>query len=259
MQLIPLPHYFIVKINKEEQKKRKEKIGSLYVHASHTFMQRNMQCGEIVGIGSVAHKNFAEPEIGQTLIFHHFIEGENSKKSNFIYSDETYNYYNVTASQFNGHRCEAYGVWNGSEIIPHPDFVFIEPEVKTKEISATEFIEQNTTQVGSLILFTNWEESRESKEERAGRITTEIKEASKGKNLSDSTKMGLLEKQNEAEKITESLNKQQYSKYKVAYINPKYKSNGSVYALSVAAQTPIEFMNKEYLIVNYKYCVATSE
>lgn len=267
MTLKPMPPYFIVKIDKEKQKARKEKIGSIYVHTSHAFMQRNLQCGEIIAIGWLAHKNFPDAEIGNTLLFHHFVEGgSGSDKSNLIYEDKTHNYYNVTASQFNGSRNESYGIWNGSEIIPHPEFVFIEPEIKSKEIAVDDFIEQNTKKVGSLILFNDWEETREAKELKAATITEEIKSMSKGKHLSDSTKMGLQEKQLEAEKITASLNKQQYLPYKIAWINKKTIGflqtdtglKNKVFSLSVAAQTEMEFLGKVYLIVNSKYCVALS-
>lgn len=266
MTLKPMPQYFIIKISIEEQKNRKEKIGSLYVHTSHTFMQRNQQNGEVVAIGSLAHKQFSEVEIGDILIFHHFVESDGSSKSNLIYSDEKFNYYNVTASDFNGHRNETYGVFKNNEIIPHPEFIFIEPEIKPREIAVDEFIEQNTKQVGSLILFNNWDETREAKEIKAEKITSQIKEASKGKTMSDSTKSGLLELQNEAEKITASLNKQQYIPYKIAWINKKTKGflqrnseiKNKVFALSVASQTELEFMGKIYLIVNSKYCVAVA-
>lgn len=253
-----MPHYFIVKIDKEKQKERKEKIGSLYVHTSHTFMQRNQQNGEIIAIGEVANKKFPEAKIGDILLFHHFVEGAEKEKSNLIYSNETCNFYNVTASDFNGHRTEAYGIYVDGKIIPHPDFVFIEPEVKEKEISAKEFIEQNTKQVGSLILFTNWEETREDKEAKAARLTQEIKDASKAKILSENAKVGLLEKQQEAEKVTASISKQQYVPYKIAWINKKTELKNKVYALSLAAQTELDFNDRIYLIVNSKYCVAVA-
>lgn len=258
MTLKPMPQYFIIKINIEEQKNRKEKIGSLYVHTSHTFMQRNQQMGEIVAIGHIAHKQFPEAEIGNTLIFHHFVEGTDSKNSNLIYADNEFYYYNVTASDFNGHRNETYAVYQNGSIIPHPDFIFIEPEMKPKDIAVDDFIEQNTTQVGNLILFNNWDDTREAKELRAATITEEIKSMSKGKNLSDSTKMGLLEKQQEAEKITASLNKQEYIPLKVAFAHPSQNAKEKVYSLNVASQMELEVAGKMYLVIHKKYIAATA-
>lgn len=258
MQLIPLPPYFIIKINIEKQKERKEKIGSFYVHHAHAHMQRNMQEGEIVQMGTIASKNFPQAKIGDTLIVHHFVEGSEKEKSSLIYSDDTFNYYNVTSSDYNGRRNETYGIWDGEKIIPHPDFIFIDPEIKQNEIAADEFIETNTKQVGSLILFTNWTETRESKEEKAQTIMQEIKSQSKGKSLSDSTTRGIEEKQREAEKITASLNEKKYLPFKVAYYNPAFNIKEKVFALSMAANLELEFMEKTYIVIQTKYCVATA-
>lgn len=258
MEFYPLPAYFIVKIEIEKQNNRKEKIGSLYLHFNEVNMQRNMQRGEVIAIGSLAKTSFPQVSLGDTLIFHHFVEGQDKEKSNLLHSDKNYNYYFVTACEYNGHRNETYGVFDGTKIIPHPDFIFIEPKVKVKEISADEFIEQNTSKIGSLILFNNWEESREDKEEKAQRLTAEIKSASKGKSMSDSTKIALEEKQIEAEKITTSLSKKEYKPFKVASYNPNINVKENIYSLSMAAQTEIEFMDKEYIIIQSKFCCGTN-
>lgn len=258
MQLKPMPHYFIIKINIEEQKQRREKIGSLYVHTSHVFMVRNMQQGEVVTIGHVAAKQFPEVEIGSTILIHHFVEGDSSDKSNLIHTDGTFNYYNVTASNFNGHRNETYGILKDNEIIPHPDFVFAEIPCKAKEISAEEFIEKNTKQVGSLILFTNWEEKREDKEAKATQLTEEIKRQSQGKSMSESTKHGLEEKQLEAEKLTASINKQKYIPLKLAFAHPSLKAKEEIYSLNIGSGMELEVEGKTYFVISSKYVAATA-
>lgn len=257
MNLKPLPHFFIVKINIEEQKIRKEKVGSLYLHCSEVQMQRNMQCGDIVAMGDIASDNFKEAKIGDTLIFHHFVEGDKDS-SNLIASDGIFNYYNVTASEYNGHRNESFGVWDGKNIIPHPDFIFIEPEIKEKALSQDEFIEKNTTKVGSLILFNSWEESREEKEEKARAITSQIKNASKGKSMSDGSRRAIEEMQNEAASITLSLNKKEYKPYKVFAANPSVQAKENVYALNISASMKVEFMGVEYTVIQTKYTAATA-
>lgn len=258
MKLIPLPDYFIVRIDIKKQNERREKIGLLYTHFAEVFMQRNMQQGEVIAIGSEVNKIFPQVEIGDILIFHHFVEGSENEKSTAIYSDETYNYYNVTACDFNGRRNETYAVFKEDKLIPHPDFIFTEYEEKVKEISADEFIEKNTVQVGSLILFSNWEESRESKEEKAKRITQEIKNQGRGKNMRDDVKLALEEKQYEAEKITESLNKTEYTKRKVAAHTPSIELKSEVYSLNIASNTELEIFDKKYIVIPKKYCVATA-
>src|ERR1035437_8362497 len=100
MTLRAMPNYFIVKIEIEKQKERKEKIGSLYIHASYTFMRRNMQQGEIVAIGSIVATQFPQAKVGDTLIFHHFVEGSESGGGNFIFEENGDNYYYVTAADY---------------------------------------------------------------------------------------------------------------------------------------------------------------
>lgn len=256
MQLTPLPYYFIVKINTTDQENRKEKIGSLYLHFNEVQMQRNMQCGEICAVGSKAASQFKEAKVGDILIFHHFVEGSDKNKSNIIYSDDTYNYYNVTASEYNGRRNETYGLWNGTKIIPHPDFVFIVPEIKSKEISADTFIESNTIKVGSLLLFSNWEEKREDKEYKTKVLTEEIKNLSKS-SMNDQIKIGIETKEKEAADITLSLNRSKYTYLKVAFHNSKWIKD-NVYALNQAALTEIDFMDKKYILLHSKYIVATA-
>jgi len=259
MKLLPLPHYFIIKIDIQKQKERKEKIGKgiLFSHVNEVFMQRNMQCGEVVAIGKIAGEKFKEVKLGHILIIHHLAEGSDREKSNFIYSDEKFNYYNVTAGEFNGHRNETYGVFDGEKIIPHPDFIFIEKEEISQEVAPDKLIEQKTKKVGSLILFDNWTESREQKEAKAKQITEEIKNQSKGKSMRDDVKIALSEKQNEAGKITESLNKKEYLSNKIFASNPELKKE-KVYSLNIASQLSVQFMDKEYIIVDRKFCVATA-
>lgn len=257
MELIPLPNFFIVKINIEEQKNRKEKVGSLYLHSGEVQMQRNMQHGEIVGIGSNVTKVLPEANVGDVLLFHHFVEGSSRDKSSLIHSDETYNYYTVTVCEFNGRRNETYGVWDGTKITPHKDFIFIEAEKKAESLPMDEYIEKNTTQVGSLILFNDWEETREDKEAKTVRLKEEIKSLSKS-TMHDHIKRGIEEKEMEAAKITEEINKTVYKPYKVSYHNPSLPVKENVYSLSAAALTEIEFMDKTYIVTQTKYCVATA-
>ena len=120
-----------------------------------------------------------------------------------------------------------------------------------------EYIEKNTTQVGSLILFNDWKETREDKEAKTVRLKEEIKSLSKS-TMHDHIKRGIEEKEMEAAKITEEINKTVYKPYKVAYHNPSLPVKENVYSLSAAALTEIEFMDKTYIVTQTKYCVATA-
>lgn len=256
MKFIAMPHYFIVKIDKIKQTERREKIGMFYTHFNEIQMQRNMQNGEIVSIGEIAGNKLKEAKIGDILIFHHFVEGSDRDKSSLIFSDEVFNYYNVTASEYNGRRNETYGVVSNGKIIPHPDFIFIEPEQKEVELDNEDYIEKHTKKEGSLILFKDWKESRESKEEKAKTLMSEVKNM--GNTKRDDVRRALEDKQREAEKITSSLNKREYLPYKVHSFNPSMTINENVYALNIASDLKVEFDGVEYTVINTKYCVATS-
>lgn len=256
MKFIPLPQYFIVKIDIKKQEERREKIGMLYTHFNEIQMQRNMQNGEIIAIGEIAAKELKEAKVGDTLIFHHFVEGSQNGDSSLIYSDENYNYYTVTAITFNGRRNETYAVVSGGKIIPHPDFIFIEPKSKEPNLDDKGYIEANTIKEGSLFLFTNWTESRESKEQKSQTIMNEIKNMSDTKR--DDVRRALEERQSEAESITASISKKKYLPYKVNSCNPSMEIKENVYALNIASDLKIEYNDIEYTVIASKYCVATS-
>ncbi len=262
MKFIAMPQYFIVKVDKSKQIERKEKVGRFYTHFNEVQMQRNMQNGEIVSIGEEAANQLKEAEIGDVLIFHHFVEGDGNDSQSLIYSDEEFNYYNVTAMAFNGHRNETYAVVRDGKIIPHPDFIFIEPEKAKEDLEDKDYIEANTKKEGCLFVFTNWTESRESKEEKSKMLMTEIKNMSNTKR--DDVRRALEEKQSEAEKITASLSKKQYLPYKVHAYNPamngmsNHTHTNQVYALNIASDLKVEYEGVEYTVINAKYCVATS-
>lgn len=265
--MTPLPNYFIIRIDIKKQRERRDKIGILYTHFNQVHMTRNMQSGEIVAIGDKAHTQFPQAKIGDTLLVHHFVEGSGNDSKAWIFSDELYNYYNVTASNFNGRRNESYGVWNGKELIPHPSFIFVEPPIKEEQISLDEFVEKKTHKSGSLYLFNKWEETREQQEAKANKIMNEIKNQSVGKNMRDDVRRALEDKQHDAEKITANINKRRCKEpFKIAYVNPLFQksykgyidNDNLVYALNQASETELEFNGKIYIVIETKYCVATA-
>lgn len=73
------PHYILVRIDKNAQRERREKLESgIYLSALYIFMQRNLQYGEVLQIGSVAAKNFPEAQVGDIALFHHMVEDEDA-------------------------------------------------------------------------------------------------------------------------------------------------------------------------------------
>jgi co-chaperonin GroES (HSP10) len=122
--------YFLVRINREEQKKKRETLGSglLVADYKNSFMQNNMQHGEIVMIGDDSTNWLEEAKEGDTLIFSHFIEGSMESFDNkaqaalnneyLMAEDETFNYYMVPKE-------EVYGVGKSDgNIFPAPNIIF---------------------------------------------------------------------------------------------------------------------------------------
>lgn len=153
------PKLFLVRVNREAQKERREKSGSIFLDQNNTFMTRNMQYGEIVMIGANARTILSLPEAqeGDNLIFQHFIEGstqayntEGQSELNNEYllsQDDVFNYYQVPASL-------VYGIEKDGVIFPTTKHIFA--SFHKDEIEASE-----STSKGGLILIDNYRESEE--------------------------------------------------------------------------------------------------
>lgn len=76
--------------------------------------------------------------------------------------------------------------------------------------------------------------------------------------MNDNIRKGIEEKELESAHITEEINKTRYLPYQVAYSNSVQGIKKEVYALSAAALTEIEFRDKTYTVINYKYCAGTN-
>lgn len=265
--LRPNSPYFLVRIAKKAAEERKEKIGDLFINPNGVAMTRNMQHGEIVGISQRAGQNFPEAKLGQTLIFHHFVEGmdnHDASDNHLVDSDESYFYYVVTPIAFNGKRNEVYGVWNGEAIIAHPDYVFLEADKKTEIADDTpdEFLNKAIEKTSSgLIVFKEWKESREEKTARMTAIKAEIQELSSKNKMTPQLRNVILEKEEEMNKISMEINTKTYAPYKIAFapailndwFSRKVKAGDILYMLNSACETYIEFKGTEYRVAETKY------
>lgn len=278
MKVSALAPFFVIKISKKEQKDRREKIGSLYLAPGHTFMTREMQAGEIVSIGTDAHDTFPEAEIGDTLITHHFVtgkEGENTDEGKFhILSDEKYNYYTVTCCSFNGRGNETYGVFKNGEIIPHPDFIFLEDDAPIERLSPEQLHREGMQQKGSLFLFNKWKETREEKTKKMQELKFQAQELSRTTKkdifgndiMPDEVKVAVENIEQEIKNLGRDSQKKEYLPYKVAWANQllseeleeDIKNGDIVYGRSDAANTKIEFNGVSYRVIKINY-IAGSE
>lgn len=274
MNIRPLPPYFIVKL----PRKKVDKVGSIYIPQTAQYMAFNLQCGEIVAIGSRAAKQIPQARVGHTLIIHHFVEANNeqdAKEDHLIHQTETDNYYAVTAvPDHNGKTCEAYGIWDGDRIIPNKEYVFFYPNVTVSKNVTPDNIEQSvengTLEVteSGLITFKQWEEKREDTEAKMDFIKKEIQDLSKSGVTKPHIKQGIAEKESEMNKMSAAINKRKYIPLKIAFYNDELlvdfpdKSltldGGSAYVMNFAASTEVTFMDKTYIIAQSKYVGAVA-
>jgi hypothetical protein len=271
MTMKPYTPYFIIKVPKDQQRERREKIGSIFLPPNFVWMRRNMQCGEVVGIGSDAAAVFPEVNMGDILVVHHFAEGQatgSTKNSSeyLVYSDDQYNHYLVTGMEFNGRRNETYAVWDGKTLIPHRDFLFVEIEKEPETdlnievgLKGIGIFSPNialTTTDSGLITTKKIKPSREKMTEMMQKNVARIQELSNNQRRMTTEVISEIKKlEMENNFISKEINKKRYDAFTLAYCNPEFGANPGdvVYCLNIAAQTKIEFMNKEYIVVNTQY------
>lgn len=246
MQLVAPPFFFIVKINKTQQKKTREFDGALAVSHAYKYMQHEIQYGEIVSMGTLAQELFPTVKEGHILIFHHFVTGKGieDREDNpyLIYSDDDFNYYTVTVKSYNGDRNLTYGVWDGEKIIPHKDFIFLNSEDQKKEVVET----------NGLVEIKNWSESRDKKTGRMEEAKSQIMELTKT-NVKAELIPEIKKRETQMNAISAEINKKQFQLYKVAYSHPSLPQFKEAGILNIACHTKVAFMDKEYLIAPIKY------
>lgn len=268
--MIPKPHthYVMIKTSRQQERERREKSGILYIPNSAVYMTRNLQHGEIVGIGDKAKQFFPELENGQTLLVHHFVQAENeanAKDEHLVHQDEEFNYYVVTVYEIAGKNSEAYAtVTKDGRIIASPVYVlmdYVQPFNENTDVNDEDALQRNMhVSTGGIITFKDWKESREDKEEKMEKMKIEIENLSKSGNEKDHIRKGILDRQAQMDRISSDLNKREFVKYTVAAFHPSLadefdedlKVGSTIYVLNMAAQTTISFMGKEYRVVPAK-------
>ena len=248
MEFKPLAPFIIVKVEKEAQLDSREKDGYFYTHSDNVFMQRERQYGEIVAFGTDAKEIFPDIKKGQTLIFHHFVSGrdieDNGENINLLHTDDIYNYYAVTVKRHNGERNLTYGIYDGNEIIPHPDFIFLFKPIK------------NTVKEENIIVVSH-EKTREEISIETKKIKDDIKELTKTQVNRDVTNE-ILKKEEYVNHLTKSVNKKKLLLYPIAFVSKNLKNiiqDDCSFAavLNIACNTTVNFNDKEYIVAQSKY------
>jgi hypothetical protein len=273
-RLRPMPPFILIKIYKDAQRFRKEKIGSLFYPPAYVFMKRNCQAGEIVKIGKGSHKEFPEAKVGDALICHHLVE--NHDKSFFVFSDDVFNYYLVTTVYFNGDRNLTFGIWDGEKLIPNKDYIFLEP-VPELESDMPDF-DLNMPGFGKVVTNMPFKQAangivtikpkkltREEMTEKMKVNMAEIKKLSRWLEFPDMRQRVapmIISLEIENEKLSKEINTVICESHIVAACNPEFSRDhdihpgDSIFILNIACYMTVEFMGKEYVIAESKYIQA---
>jgi hypothetical protein len=278
--------YFLVRIIKDVQTERKEKIGRIYLAPNYVWMTRNMQCGEIVSIGERAAAAFPEAEVGHVLLFHHFIE-EKGNSEFFVKEDDEYKYYAVPGvsifitqkgeeKEKTPNRC--FGIFDGERIITHKDYLFLKTAPPPEKVSVDDFFEKKTktTESGIIIFKEPERETHQQKVEKLAKIKAKIDELCKigvGNYATDAIYrrkepilMEIQRLEGERDRIVASLNKKKYLTYTVAACNPELTNeagfevgeDSTVYMYNLGCQTEIEFNAQTYIVAQSKFLAGFS-
>lgn len=239
---IPLSPNFLIKVPKQEEENKREKDGSIYLHPNYVWMTRNTQCGFIEGISGEAAKQLPEAKEGDILLIHHFVQRSNSSEGDndkfLVMQDEEYKYYNVTSKEVPGQNNMTYGVYRDGEIIPHPQYVFLEKEIDNKD---------------------GWYQTPDEIFEKIEHIKKGIEILSRNKQTSELL-MEVKKREAEMTKLSMSLQAKEYLPYKIAFANKALGiPNGTtVFCLNIACQTliSVDVLGRKFRIIEAKY-VAT--
>jgi len=244
----PLSPNFLIRVPKQEEKDRSEKIDGIYLHPAFVWMTRNTQCGIIEAISEGAATNFPEAKVGDVLIVHHFTQGSVSSlektKRFLVYEDEKNHYYNVTSQEWNGQNNQTYGVWDGEKIIPHPEFLFLEMDV----------IKPKSEETPEGILLAEWHQTPEEIQMKLEQIKNDILNLTKQQITPEIVRV-VQKKEAEQMRLSSQLHQIKYLQYTIAYSHPSLSmpTGSKPYIKSNAVNTTIEFNNKEYRVCERRY------
>ena len=228
--------YILIKVPKEDETSMREMENGIWLHPSFVWMTRNTQCGIIEHISPDAQKELPHAKVGDMAIVHHFVQGSFAKSDTqrefLVDEDENFNYYQVTAKEYNGQNNQCYGTYDGTNIYPHKDYVFIEKETEIKE---------------------GWYQTEEQILERLEKIKADIMELTKTKPNRE-----IIERVHKLEyeqfQINEKLHKKEYLPYKIiASSIPSVKNNDVVFMLNISTRTEIQFLGITYKVAESKY------
>lgn len=275
-----MPPFFLIRVPKEAQRHRLEKIGVLYYPPKFVFMKRGMQCGEIMMVGESAHQYFPEARVGDILINHHLTEGkatDNKRKVYMIDEDQDWAYYVITGFCHNGERNMTFAVWNGEKIITNKDYIFL--EVENEPESDMPDFDFNAPGFGRVVTnmpfkmashgIVTIKPRKLTREELSAKMKAnmaEIKKLSVWLEFPDMRqRVGpmILALERENDQLSKEINTVICEYRVVAACNPEFSleynvyPRDSIFVLNIACYMTVEFMGKEYVIAESKYIQAS--
>lgn len=259
-----LNQYFLVKIDKQSQNKKRSKVGSIYIPENFQDMAYNLQYGEVVAIGHKAAKEFPQAEIGDILIFHHHVEYKPRVAGDNTYQDT---HLVETLDNFDEIRTvdisyEVFGVikTETQTIIPFRNFVFCHEEFKPASFQQTS---------SGIYMPDAWEASQQQMVDKLEELKMEIDNlrssnqyqnvaANQGEILQIEKTIASINK--EREEITRKMNKERYMELTLLYINEEtisyfgedVKAGDKVFAHSFALY-PLDIDGVHFTIINTDY------
>jgi len=274
--MVPMSDFFLIRISKADQQDRKEREGRFYFPSEYAYMQRELQYGEIIGIGKRAAEWMPQAEIGDYLLIHHMVSGKKTDKGYcfyFVTEDKEYNYYGVNAYEMPGEMPLAYGIAKGEDIIPTPDYIFLEvPQHRpvVEEIASEGIIAVTMSQTREQIIQTMKDNLERCRQLAPNLVSSEADQkrkmaTSEGREKVKYATQEIQRLQAENERLSKQLNKRRYESFVVAAINPDFNEGvfkiygryiepgQQVYMLGMACKTVIDFSGTPYIVANTKY------
>lgn len=248
------PTRFLVRINRKEQKKKRESLGEsglLIADTKNTFMQNNMQYGELLMIGTKVEKFLPEAREGDNLIFSHFIEGSIQSYDNkeqdelnneyLLHQDDDFNYYIVP-------QHEVFGVEKSDgTIIPTPNHIFA--TIHKDELEAS--LERSK---GGILLYNGYRDSESELQVKIDDLKSTLQHTNNHDAQVHLTK--------QMEEYTGRLNAMRFAKFHPVFVNEQFNRDCGrkvtkedvVYYLSKGANN-VKIQPYELKFKGITYCI----
>lgn len=267
----------IVRINKELQTQKREKIGSIFIPDQLMDFTNNLQFGEVIAVGSMAKKNIPDIEVGDIAIFDHAVEfkvvNKNTEKTkdqmevdtHFLYAEDG------TGDEIRHlHVCEdvlenqLFGIFKNNSFIPYKNYAFCYKEYKQTGFQMVNDVYINTEMdkkriMNSLDLFTH-EKSEYSKTLLAIPLNDSTYD------WHESTKKVISEIDEHIEKLNLELNKPILAELTIAHLSSFQENNdvnkGDKVLINEKLMYPLDLMGARFILIknfNWIYAIVSQD